>query len=274
MNLVESYETIRECVVALSIKDIPTSNKGIKPGIFPTIFATGFVVREDGLIITNDHVINAIRDLMEKKIPAIATLFKKFSLGYVAVPLDVIGGLSLKDSPVKDIFNYGPKIPDIGFIRIRQQGLPTVKLNDRLNVLTEGVEVGTAGFPLGTTPLRLTQSVGPTLQRGIICAVFPFPGTNPHGFAINVMSHPGASGSPVFLSNSGEVIGIVYGGLAIPANFTYVIPSRYITACLSMDLTKVGLMPFSKDVPYFSETVKDAERVLLEGIEEAKRNQK
>jgi S1-C subfamily serine protease len=268
MKLSESYEFVRESIVALSLKDVPTTPDLIRPGIFPTIFATGFIVREDGLIFTNDHVIEVIRNyIINLKKPVIATLFKKFSLGFVGIPFDVIGVLRLKASPVEDVFEYGPKIPDIGFIRIRQRGLPTVKLNDKLEVLREGVEVGTAGYPLGNIPFQVNQSVGPTLQRGIISAVFPFPGSNPHSFAINVMSHGGASGSPVFLSDNGEVIGILYGGLKITSNFTYVIPATYLTACLSMDLTKVGLNPLGEDVQHFEETIKNVEQHIKEGYE-------
>jgi hypothetical protein len=50
----------------------------------------------------------------------------------------------------------------------------------------------------------------PPLQAGIISATLPFPGTRPHGYLINVMIQGGASGSPVFLSDSGTVIGAVY----------------------------------------------------------------
>jgi len=270
MDLVESYEFIRESIVALSIKDVPTSSEGAKPGTFPSTFGTGFIVREDGLIVTNDHVIKAASQYRQDfKLPIIATLFKKFPEAFVGMPFEVMGVLALKASPLEDVFEYGPKIPDIGFMRVHQRGLPAVKLNDNLAVLREGVEVATAGYPLGNIPFQLNQSIGPTLQRGIISAVFPFPGTNPHSFAINVMSHGGASGSPVFLADSGEVIGILYGGLNIPSNFTYVIPARYLTACLSMDLTKVGINPFTSEIQHFADTVKDVEQELKKGYDNA-----
>src|SRR6185503_16108960 len=35
----------------------------------------------------------------------------------------------------------------------------------------------------------------------------------PHGFTVNVMTQGGASGSPIFLTSSGAVVGILYAGL-------------------------------------------------------------
>src|SRR5260370_8790405 len=93
--------------------------------------------------------------------------------------------------------------------------------------------------PLTLTAPGWIHQVTPTLQRGIISAVLPFTCTTPHAYAINVMVQGGASGSPVFLSESGEVIGVLYAGLndprvtlltpdlyTVPTNIRYVVPSH------------------------------------------------
>jgi hypothetical protein len=90
-----------------------------------------------------------------------------------------------------------------------------------------------------TAPGWLHQ-MSPTLQTGIISAVHPFPCRSPHGFTMNVMVQGGASGSPVFSPETGEVLGLVYAGLfdfemqqqnsmlRFPTNYTYALPSHYI----------------------------------------------
>jgi len=113
--------------------------------------------------------------------------------------------------------------------------------------LQEGIEVATAGFPMGTEALTAPgwlHQVTPTLQRGIISAVLPFSCSSPHAFTINVMTQGGASGSPVFLPRAGTVIGVLYGGLndiaetlqkdvyTVPTSISYVVPSHYIANSL------------------------------------------
>jgi S1-C subfamily serine protease len=47
------------------------------------------------------------------------------------------------------------------------------------------------------------------LRRGIISSVFPFASPFPHGFTIDAMVQPGASGSPIFLEDQPVVVGMV-----------------------------------------------------------------
>jgi hypothetical protein len=117
----------------------------------------------------------------------------------------------------------------------------------------EGEEVATAGFPMGTdlltVPGRLHQ-ISPTLQTGIVSAVHPFPCTTPHGFTIDVMVQGGASGSPVFNIQTGEVLGAIYSGifdseegqygslLQHKTNYTYCVSSHFFVNSLSQVLAK------------------------------------
>src|SRR5260370_38364128 len=101
------------------------------------------------------------------------------------------------------------------------------------------------GTPALTAPGSVHQ-LSPFLQRGIISAVLPFPCQAPHSFVINLMRLGGASGSPVFLTDSPRVIGILNAGLLdaaltvgqgqngpaaigvtqTPTNFSYVVPAN------------------------------------------------
>jgi hypothetical protein len=118
------------------------------------------------------------------------------------------------------------------------------------------MEIATAGFPMGTDALSAPgwiHQMTPTLQRGIVSAVLPFTCNTPHGFAINVMTQGGASGSPVFYPNTGEVAGVLYGGLfdigltkgkdlyKVPTNISYVVPSHYIKRILTTALQEPAL---------------------------------
>jgi len=47
------------------------------------------------------------------------------------------------------------------------------------------------------------------LRKGIISSVFPFASPFPHGFTIDAMVQPGASGSPIFLEDQPIVVGMV-----------------------------------------------------------------
>ena len=110
------------------------------------------------------------------------------------------------------------------------------------------------GYPMGTDALTApgyVHQITPTLQRGIVSAVLPFECDKPHAFTINVMTQGGASGSPVFEPESGEVVGVLYAGLndvgmtqeqdsyRIPTNISYVVPAH---------LLRIGFTDFSKNV--------------------------
>ena len=271
MDIFDSYQLIRESVVAFVAKDVAPPTGQDAPQSFPPILGTGVAVREDGLVVTNDHVIAAIGKAVSSSGQKIAAVFfKRFPEGMVGIPVDLIGNLSLTDNPFENEVSYGPKKPDLGFIRIAQRGIPPARFSDSTEYLKEGAMVGTAGFPLGNTPMRVAQMVGPTLQSGIISAVFPYSGfSSPHGFAINVMSHPGSSGSPVFSPSTAEVLGIVWGGFSQVANFTFVVPSRYVIKCLTFDLEQVGLPRLSTGVPEFSNSLDAARKQMIQKAKKA-----
>lgn len=227
----------------------------------PRIIGTGFVVREDGIIATNDHVIRAFGNAVQppgrpgQEWPVYARVLQRTEAGILEIPVDLLGiiPITIKHRGV----HYAKEKPDIALVQIDAGNLPPLKIDPK--PVLEGVEVATAGYPMGTDALVAPgwfQQAGPTLQRGIVSAVFPFACPSPEGFAVNIMIQGGASGSPVFYTDSGAVAGVLYASLfdvgrtakgdlyRSPTNISYVVPSHYLKRTLDiLPISGVGPVP-------------------------------
>ena len=266
---------------------------------FPPIFGTGFIV-DDGLVVTNDHVINAIPKLPKPKNcppdvwPVQCLLWHYIpDKGMATIHLDVLGLMKISHVEHGDIY-YGPPKPDIAFVHVKMRELPRVDVKYNLKEIQEGREVATAGFPMGTETLTAPgylHQLTPTLQEGIISAVLPFQCEKPHALMVNVMVQGGASGSPIFLPDTGDVIGILYAGLeetrqtktrlpekiepllhthifSTPTNISYVVPAHYIEAML-IKLKNDKAITFPDDTLTLEEYLKKAEYVDMKRGEAA-----
>jgi hypothetical protein len=222
MDLTETFRAVVPGVVALARTRVlaPAGS----PPLSPVIFATGFVVDSCGIIATNRHVIEAIPamplDPTTGK-PAVAAIY--FHYGKTDEGKDYVRWVTIpiKYHTILDNFQsdgqwYGEKVPDIGFAQLMVQDLPALKLATEDFYVRIGMDVATAGFPMGAAPLtvmkRLNQMT-PFLRRGIVSSVFPFPIAQPHGFTMDIIQQGGSSGSPIFYVDKPEVVGMMSSSL-------------------------------------------------------------
>lgn len=254
LTLADTFDLVRPAVVAFASKLVQTPVGG-KP-LFPQIIGTGFVVDTDGIVVTNDHVIEALEKLPPHPVTGASSAMaiicantERVEEGH-ALPMffSEIKAYSRISSFKSHGPYYGEDVPDIGFVQLKVRGLLALELADWPYAQRQGTEVATAGFPLGTdllVPYGKVSQLTPLLRRGIVSSLLPFPCPHPHGFTLDIMSQGGASGSPVFLTDKPTVVGIVHAGRK-DTNLTYAIPSLLIrdalNACTNgapLDLTDV-----------------------------------
>ena len=270
MGLSETFRSIRPSIVALGSR-VSFSPPGTTP-LFPPIIGTGFIVDGRGVVATNRHVVEAINNLPRHPhtgaSTALAVLFTEIEakdgqhgMGTI---LRGIRGHWLLESFSPSAPYFGESMPDLGFLHLDVKDVPAVKLATEPNVLEIGRGVATAGFPLGEGPLtvfsKITQ-LTPMLRHGVISSVFPFPCSHPHGFTIDVMSQPGASGSPIFLAESPTVIGILQAHIVGATNITIALPSKIISEAVEKCFGAEGTESLDlSGVPTFSELRENVER--------------
>jgi S1-C subfamily serine protease len=241
MSLPDIIERIAPSVVALGSR-LVVSRAGQTPA-FPRILGTGFVVDSRGIVVTNEHVARAL-----ERLPRDSRLAIFFP------PIQIVDGKRMQGVILRDILAfsflgsflpqqpyYGPAQPDFAFLQVDVKGLTSLELNRAPGVIRTGADVAVAGFPLGDSALTVfggLNQLSATVRKGIISSVHPSPAPYPDGFTVDVTIQGGNSGSPVFLTESGLVVGILHAHIESAPNFALALPSNMIALGLEASLAE------------------------------------
>lgn len=197
-GLPEVVERIKPSVVAVG-----TFQKTRSP---PFVFlGTGFAVDDGTLVATNAHVVPEVLQVEERET--------------MMVLVHVPGAREPQPREAKAI--VVDKEHDIALLRISGTRLPVVTIGSS-DTVREGRSIAFTGFPIGNA-----LGFHPVTHRGIVSALAPtaIPGPSAQQldprivrnlksgpftlFQLDATAYPGHSGSPLYDSDTGEVIGIV-----------------------------------------------------------------
>lgn len=253
--LTDVIRAVSPAVVAFGSRLVP-SKTTLTPG-FPLIVGTGFIVDERGLVLTNQHVIDAIG-----QIPAHARFVMLFPQPISQNGHTMFGVILRQILAVNSISSFessgpyfGEATPDFGFVQINLQGLPVIEICGDSNVIEVGLEVATLGFPMGDVPLTpydkgKASQISAFARRGIVSSVLPCACADPHGFSVDILSEGGASGSPIFRTDDPRAIGILHAGFN-GAPITYGVPGHFLQS--GLEIVKKNWSPNLDSIP----TLKD-----------------
>jgi len=203
-----------------------------------SIVGTGFIISEDGKFVTCAHVYNQIpgneRQYLGAKVPIETdnkgiTAYKRYKVEFLDVDTENDMALMKIKPEDKDVFE------------------PIKKFGDSESA-KEGDDVVFAGYPLALELVVLGFGITLSLNHCIISAVKrrQVDGSL-HFFMVDTHINNGSSGSPVFLIETGEIIGMAAGKISakipspnggqfdIPANMGICKPAKYIINLIEKD---------------------------------------
>lgn len=225
MTLVETYKAVVPSVIAF-ISKFGRTRADATP-LAPAILGTGFLVHEDGIVVTNRHVADVFAT-----IPAHP---KTGAAGYGAILFEC--GQTDERGPyirwmIAEVFGYttlgqfssqepwhGEALPDIAFVQLKMRATPFLKLASHDFYVEPGTPIATMGFPLGADGLTVMKKLNqmiPFIRRGIVSSVFPFAIPHPHGFTIDILQQGGSSGSPIFYEHEPTAVGMMDSSIVEP----------------------------------------------------------
>jgi serine protease Do len=201
-------------------------------------YGTGFAVADGTIVVTNAHVVEAIR---------VAGRLEDLRL-YLPDTTSIQGisaRLVAMDSH-HDVAMLHAAYPVGASLELEMSRLPL-----------QGESVGVIGYPIG-----MALGVVPTVHKGVVSAVVPAVLPLPRGarltpelaeairrpyqlYQLDMVVYPGNSGSPLIDAHTGKVIGIINKTLATrtrehlldkPSGISYAVPVRWIHELLARTL--------------------------------------
>ena len=228
-GLPDTIERIKPSVVSIATHQ-PSRSPRAK------YLATGFVVGDGRLVVTNHHVIPASLDHANRE------------------QLVVVSGEGRDTSIHSAELVAHSENDDLALLRIAGPALPALQLGSS-DAVREGEQLAFTGYPIG-----MVLGIYPATHRATVAAHTPMAITArraselsearirqlragaPMVFQLDATAYPGNSGSPVYRIESGEVVGVinqvfVQGGreaaVGHPSGISYAVPADRIRPLLA-----------------------------------------
>lgn len=197
--------------VVLFHPDMP----GLKDRPF-TILGSGFCIHPEGVIVTCKHVLDGFIDpenrqphvmFYHTKIPGQSQLY----LNILPVLESISGLKNLVSEETFDLAVLKIAAPSEGY----KGGYPILPIAPYED-LYEMMDAVTCGFPLGDYLADEVGTLTSSFSRAMISSIIPWPGVTRDkilGFQLDLRVASGNSGGPVFSLGSGQVFGVLKGGI-------------------------------------------------------------
>ena len=184
MTMSEVYASNVNSVVSINVSATSTNYFG--QTVQTAASGTGFLITEDGYILTNHHVVD----------------------GASSVSVTLYNGESYDAKVIGSDEDY-----DIAVLKIDVTGATPVVLGDS-SKLAIGESVAAVGNPLGELTFSMTEGIVSCVNRAINVDGTPF-----NMIQVDCSINPGNSGGPLF-NSYGEVVGIVSAKYSSYSNTT------------------------------------------------------
>jgi serine protease Do len=226
-------DQVRPSIVGVGTAYPPRQPK--RRGNTVAYLGTGFVVGNGRQVITNAHVIPKNLDTKHNQSIAIFAGRGSEAMAYSARVLR---------TDTKH---------DLAILEFQGKILPAMQLGDS-SALREGQDILFTGFPIG-----MVLGLYPVTHRGMVAAISPMArplenagninaaqmrrlSTTFDVFQLDATAYPGHSGSPVYIPETGRVVGVINSVLAKeskefllqkPSGISYAIPAIHVQQLLS-----------------------------------------